>query len=180
MVLPILVAVGASVAAGYAMDHIFGDGNYTKRELATDAVLGIFGVSAVKAGAKAGGAVIAGTRARKAAKAGNMTDAGAYARASNTLMKSAAVDTSKGIILTEAVHAVVGPESPTVNTSTVTVGGSAAVSTPLAIAIEPGLARRQIRNAKKGVLPTKNRCTRTYRGRQCVRTWPHPGKHMYV
>ena len=47
MVLPILVAVGASVAAGYAMDHIFGDGNYTKREMATDAVLGIFGVSAV-------------------------------------------------------------------------------------------------------------------------------------
>ena len=169
MPVPIIIAVGGSIAAGWAYDQILGDGNYTKRELATDAVFGIFGVSAAKVVAKTGGAVYAGVQARRAAKVGKITDAGAYARASNQLMKSAAVDASKGVVLTEAVNTVFGPESPTVNTSTVTVGGSAAVTTPLAIGIEPGLARRQIRNAKKGVVPTKNRCTRKYRGRQCVR-----------
>ena len=177
--LAIALGIGGSIAAGYAMDYVFGDRNYTKQELATDIVLGALGVSAAKAVARGGGGVYAGIRARRAAKAGDITDAGAYARSSNYLLKSSAVDTAAVIAVDEAISAVMA-SSPGVASPTVTVGGSAAVTTPVAIGTEPGLARRQLRNAKKGVVPTKNRCTRKYRGRQCVRTWPHPGKHMYV
>ncbi len=62
LVLPIIVflawaAVGATagVATGYVIDHVVGDGKYTRTELIVDATTGAMGLSVLKAGAKAFG-----------------------------------------------------------------------------------------------------------------------------
>ena len=52
MPVPILVAVGAGVvsgvATGYVIDKAIGDGNYTRNEMVTDAVLGGAGIGMIK------------------------------------------------------------------------------------------------------------------------------------
>lgn len=76
MVLPIIVAVawalgGAAVgvASGYVIDHVIGDGNYTRRELAADATTGALGLGLLKGGAKVVGGIRYANLGRKLDKA---------------------------------------------------------------------------------------------------------------
>jgi hypothetical protein len=49
------VAVGAGMATGYVIDHLVGDGRYTKEEAVLDATLGLVGGSVVKPVLRIGG-----------------------------------------------------------------------------------------------------------------------------
>lgn len=77
MVVPLVLAayvaggVVSSIASGYVIDKAIGDGNYTKREMLADGVLGAFGFSLAKSGAK----VVGGLRhAQKASRVDDISD----------------------------------------------------------------------------------------------------------
>lgn len=73
MPLPIIAAViigaGAGVVSGFVIDHVIGDGNYTRRELAVDATTGALGLGVLKAGAKVVGGLHYANLGRKLDKA---------------------------------------------------------------------------------------------------------------
>jgi hypothetical protein len=56
MALPVLVAVGAGIASGlatgYVIDKTLGDGNYTRNEMVTDAILGAAGIGMLRHGGR--------------------------------------------------------------------------------------------------------------------------------
>ena len=171
----IAVSVGGSLATGYVYDKMFGDGNYTKKEMAVDAALGLAGVGLAKGTGKLAVGLYATRRGKQARNAGKMDDAIDYAELGKLGPRKGAIEIGKVVAITESVeytyNLVVG------GNETVRLGPSQSVVLPR-LRQDPRLARDR-RLAKAGRSGTK-RCTRKYRGRQCVRTWPHPGKHMYV
>ena len=169
-------SVAASVATGYAFDKIFGDGNYTRKELAVDVALGLAGVGLAKGGAKLAYGAYTVKQGRKAVKAGK------YDEAVPLITDGAeiAVVGAKEIGKVAAIEVGVGSAYDLMHGS----GGvrptpSIGVSVIPARRTDPTLKAR-IRLAKEGKLSDKKRCNRVYRGKRCVRLWPHPGKHIYV
>jgi hypothetical protein len=167
-----VASIGGSVASGYMIDRYLGDRNYTQKELATDVVLGALGVGIPKTGAKFGYAVYLSRKADQARKAGKIDDAKRLAEAAAMLERSGTVD----LVKIGAVESGVSTAFP--EKSGVSITPAINVRTP-SRREDPKLLKKQLRAAKKGRF-VKNRCNRKYRGKQCVKFWPHGGKHVYV
>jgi len=168
-------SVGGSLATGYAYDKVFGDGNYTKKEMAVDVALGVAGVGLAKGTGKLALGVYATRRGKQARKAGKMDEAIDYTEMGKLGTRKGAIEIGKVVAITESVE----------YTYNLVVGGNESIRTAPSQSVvlpqiqqDPQLTRdHQLTKAGRS---GKKRCTRKYRGRQCVRTWPHPGKHMYV
>lgn len=180
-IIPVIVAlaggVAGSVATGYAFDKVFGDGNYTRKELAVDVVLGLAGVGLAKGGGKLAYGAYSYRQGRKARAAGKIDEAAPHFDTAITAGKQGGIEVAS----VAAIEIGVG------GAYDLMCGPSGVQVTP-SIAVKPTHPRRRadptlqkrLKLAKEGKLSNKKRCNRTYRGKRCVRLWPHPGKHIYV
>lgn len=168
-------SVAGSLATGYAYDKVFGDGNYTRKEMAVDAALGLAGVGLAKGTGKLAFGLYATRRGKQARKAGEMDKAIDYTEIGKLGTRKGAIEIGKVVAITESVE----------YTYNLVVGGNESIRTSPSVSVVLPRPRQDSRLARdrrlaKAGKSGKKRCTRKYRGRQCVRTWPHPGKHMYV
>lgn len=170
-----VVSGAASVAVGYAVDHVLGDGNYTQREFATDAALGIAGVGVAKSGAKVGVGIYAMRHGGKVRAAGRVDDAQDLHLAGRTLYREGMAEGAGTIIVVEAVDAAMSYYE---RENAISITKPTAI-TPFVVVPNTTSLSADLRRAKNGRFG-KARCTATYRGKRCIRTWPHPGKHIYV
>jgi hypothetical protein len=167
-------SIGGSVASGYLIDRYLGDGNYTRSEFATDVVLGMAGVGVAKSGAKAGYAIHLTRQASRAKKADRIREAERAADAARTVGYHAGKEMAEIIVIETAVPHLIPNKKTAVG---VTAGVAVEIFRPIATVQSIKKARAA---AKKGSSSSRKRCNRFYRGKQCIRNWPHGGKHIYV
>ena len=167
-------SIGGSVASGYLIDRYLGDGNYTRSEFATDVVLGMAGVGVAKSGVKAGYAIHLTRQASRAKKAERIRDAERAAETARTIGYHAGKEMGEVIIIESTVPHLISDKKRAVG---VTPGVAVEVFRPIATVQSIKKARA---TAKKGSSSNRKRCNRFYRGKQCLRNWPHGGKHIYV
>lgn len=170
-----VVSAGTSVAVGYAVDQVLGDGNYTRREMATDAALGVAGIGVAKSGAKIGVGVYAMKHGGKARAAGKVDEAADLHRAGKHVYREGMAEGAGTIVVVTGVDQAFSYYE---RANDITPVGTTAITPLIPVQNRTSLAA-DLRRAKNGRFG-KNRCTATYRGKRCIRTWPHPGKHIYV
>lgn len=169
-------SVVGSVATGYAFDKVFGDGNYTRRELAVDVALGLAGVGLAKGGGKLAYGAYSYSKGRKASKAGKIDEAVPHFDTAITAGRKGGIEVASVAAIEIGVG---GAYDLMCGPSGVQVTPTLAVRPTPRRRADPTLQKR-LKLAKEGKLSNKKRCNRTYRGKRCVRLWPHPGKHIYV
>lgn len=167
-------SIGGSVASGYLIDRYLGDGNYTRSEFATDVVLGMAGVGVAKSGVKAGYAVHLTRQANRAKKAERIRDAERAGEAARTVGYHAGKEMAEVIVIESTVPHLIPNKKTAVG---VTPSVAVELFRPIATVQSIKKARAA---AKKGASGSRKRCNRFYRGKQCLRNWPHGGKHIYV
>ena len=141
--------------------------------MATDAALGVAGIGVAKSGAKIGVGVYAMKHGGKVRAAGKVDEAADLHRAGRHVYREGIAEGAGTIVVVTGVEQAFSYYE---RANAITPVGTTAITPLIPVQNRTSLAAdlRRARNGRFG----KKRCTATYRGKRCIRTWPHPGKHI--
>lgn len=167
------LAIGGSVAIGYGMDKLFGDGHYTAKEATIDVVLGAAGIGIIKVGSNGVKAARHYRLAHKASKADDLV----------RMRQAANVGTAYG--MEAAGHA-------TIVRGAAKYDSAIRASDNIRVGIVPGVIDDSIvvmppsfntvvstSQSTAVIFPTRQRCEHMFKGKRCRRLAGHSGRHRY-
>ena len=175
MVVPLiayLLAIGASVAVGYTLDRLFGDGHYTAKEFTIDVAMGAAGLGIVKALSHGAKSVRYYRLARRASLADDTV----------LLSKYASAGTLEG--MTSAVHVGIvqgasAYDSHIYDNPDIIVGVGVGATDDIQVGPDTIVAVVTSKQSNAVFTPIKRRCEQMFKGKRCRRLLGHAGRHRY-